>query len=257
MSSWNPELYLKFKKERTRPAEDLILRIDMKYPKRILDVGCGPGNSSNELKKRWPTSEILGLDSSSSMVEKASKDYPGINFILADATNSIDFLGKFDLVFSNAAIQWMPGISEILPKFFELLNPKGVMAVQVPNPSGMPIQIAVDKVADSEKWKSVFMRFSNGLFLNEPGYYYDILTGLTDDINLWETHYYHKLPAHESVIEWYASTGMKPYLELLKDSEKVQFSDEVLKIIKQEYPVQNDGSILFPFRRIFFTASKV
>ena len=256
MSKWNPELYLKFKIQRTQPAKDLISRIKVEYPDRILDIGCGPGNSSNELKNRWRRAEILGLDSSETMVKKAINDYPDINFVLADATGSLGYLGKFDVVFSNAAMQWMPGIDVLLPKLFEMLNPGGVLAMQIPNPSTMPIQTAVEKTAGQEKWGNRFKGFHNGLYLYEPGYYYNILTGLSDDVSLWETHYHHVMPDHEAIVEWYSSTGMKPYLALLEDKEKEQFCAEVLDILKQEYPLQINKNVLFPFRRIFFTIYK-
>ncbi len=257
MSSWNPELYLKFKEQRTQPARDLISRIDLKYPERILDIGCGPGNSSKELKNRWIKAEILGLDSSETMISKAISDYPGINFVLADATGQLGYLGKFDIIFSNAAVQWMPGIDVLLPNLFSMLIPGGIMAMQIPNPSTMPIQIAVDQASADEKWVNKFNSFHNGLFLHEPGYYFDILNELSDDINLWETHYHHIMPDHESIIDWYSSTGMKPYLDLLEEDEKEQFRSKVLDIIRQEYPLQRNTNVLFKFRRIFFTAEKI
>lgn len=256
MTSWNPELYLKFQEERTQPAKDLIARIDLKKPERILDIGCGPGNSSIELKKRWTEAEIIGIDSSKSMIDKAVMDYTNLKFILADATGPTEFLGKFDLMFSNAAMQWMPGIDKLLPRLFSQIKTNGVMAMQIPNPKFMPIHIAVIQTAGNRKWKSTFRYLPNSLHLFEPGYYYDVLSGLSKNISLWETHYYHKMPGFESIIEWYSSTGMKPYLGLLNDKEKEQFSDEVLKKIKKVYPVQSNGCVLFPFRRIFFTAMK-
>ena len=99
MLDWNPDLYLQFKKERTLPAKDLISRIELVNPKRILDVGCGSGNSTHELKKRWPNAEIIGIDNSSTMIEKAQLLYPEIDFRLMDATEDLSSLGKFDIVF--------------------------------------------------------------------------------------------------------------------------------------------------------------
>lgn len=256
MSEWNPEQYLKFKKERTQPAFDLISRIDMKYPQRILDIGCGPGNSSCSLKDRWWNAEVLGLDSSKTMIKRAIDEHRNINFVLADATQDIRRFGMFDIIFSNAAMQWMPGIEKLLPQYYKMINPGGVMAMQIPNPSSMPIQTAIDKVAASGRWSDCFPGFHNGLYLYEPGYYYDILSDLTNETNVWETHYHHIMPGHQAIIEWYSSTGMKPYLDMLADEEKHAFSNDVLDIIKNEYDIQKDGSVLFPFRRIFFTITK-
>ena len=257
MSDWNPELYLKFKNERTQPAHDLISRIDMRYPQRILDIGCGPGNSSHLLKGRWFSAEVLGLDSSEAMIERAIKEHRNVNFVLADATGDISRFGMFDIVFSNAAMQWMPSIEKLLPFYFKMLNPGGIMAMQIPNPSSMHIQTAIDRVASSDRWKNYFLQFQNGLYLYEPGFYYDILRSLSKEANVWETHYHHVMPGHQAIIDWYASTGMKPYLSLLSDDDKQAFSDDVLFIIKNDYKIQKNGSVLFPFRRIFFTLQKL
>ena len=108
MSDWKPSLYLKFEKERTQPAIDLVNRIEIKSPKRIIDIGCGPGNSTKVLQEKWEKAEIIGIDSSSAMIEKAKENYAGIDFIQYDASSDLSFLGKFDIIFSNAAFQWIP-----------------------------------------------------------------------------------------------------------------------------------------------------
>ena len=132
MIDWNPDLYLKFGKERTLPSKDLISRIGLENPARILDIGCGSGNSTNELKKRWPNAEIIGIDNSSTMIEKAQLLYPEIDFRLMDATEDLSSLGKFDIVFSNAAIQRMTGHEELIKKWYALLNTGGTIAIQLP-----------------------------------------------------------------------------------------------------------------------------
>jgi len=256
MSVWNPDLYLKFEKERTQPARDLISRIEKDNPKRIIDIGCGPGNSTRELKKRWENAHIIGLDSSQSMIEKAKMDYPELEFIVCDASGDLSSLGLFDIVFSNAAIQWIPDHKELLGKFFSMLNNNGVLAIQVPNTTYMPISVAVHKTAAEERWQTKFKNMNEGLHYKDLGYYYDVLSSLTKEIYLWETHYYHILSNHEAIIEWYSSTGMKPYLEKLSDREKDEFTKSVLSKISKEYTIQNDRNVLFQFRRLFFIAYK-
>jgi trans-aconitate 2-methyltransferase len=140
--------------------------------------------------------------------------------------------------------------------YFKMLNPGGLIAMQIPNPSTMPIMHAITKTAAENKWKLIFEGFNNGLYLYEPGIYYDILCKHSGDINVWETHYHHIMPNHESIIEWYSSTGMKPYLDLLDEDGKEEFAADVLSQIKLSYPAQADGTVLFPFRRILFTAKK-
>lgn len=152
MHEWNPDLYLKFEKERTQPVKDLISRIEKDNPERIIDIGCGPGNSTMELKKRWPGAFIVGIDSSENMIKKAKLDYPQLEWIVFDANEDLSPLGKFDIVFSNAAIQWMPGHKELVRKFFGMLNDDGVLAVQVPNTEYMPIRAAIRETADEDVW---------------------------------------------------------------------------------------------------------
>ncbi|MFO7611239.1 MAG: methyltransferase domain-containing protein [Clostridia bacterium] len=255
-SEWNPGLYMKFQDERTLPARDLISRIALQSPKRILDVGCGPGNSTSKLREKWGSAEIIGIDNSKTMLEKARLDCPDSNFILMDANGDLSGLGTFDIIFSNAALQWMPGHHELLNKLIRMLNKGGVMAAQIPNSSAMPIQTSIMDAAKRIKWRRNFTNFSNGLNMHEPGYYYEILSCLKVEFTLWETHYHHVMENHRSIIEWYESTGMKPYLDRLPENMRGDFKTEVLELIKKRYPMQSDGRILFPFRRVFFTAVK-
>jgi len=253
---WNPDLYLKFEKERTQPVKDLIFRIEIKNPKRIIDIGCGPGNSTIELKKRWPDAYIIGIDSSENMITRAKRDYPQLEWKVCDANNDLSSLGSFDIVFSNAAIQWMPNHKELLKRFFSMLNDDGVLAVQVPNPAYMPINVAVQKTAEEDIWLDYLKDMEEVLEYNELTFYYDVLCSLSENIYLWETHYNHILSGHEAIIEWYSSTGMRPYLEKLTDEDKRRFIQSVLLKIRDSYKVQNDGNVLFQFRRLFFIAYK-
>ena len=153
MLDWNPDLYLKFEKERTLPAKDLISRIEIVNPKRILDIGCGSGNSTHELKKRWPNAEIVGIDNSKSMVEKARSLYDDTKFILMDATEDLSPLGKFDIVFSNAAIQRIPDHENLIKSFYDLLNDKGVLAIQLPLIDEVEAQKALYELEYIKKYK--------------------------------------------------------------------------------------------------------
>ena len=128
MTPWKPDLYLKFKKERTQPSIDLASRILVDRPKRIIDIGCGPGNSTEVVKKRFPDSEIIGLDSSESMIEKARSSYPEGEWICADAV-SYDDPDKYDVVFSNAALQWVENIEPLLLRLSGRLTEGGALAV--------------------------------------------------------------------------------------------------------------------------------
>lgn len=190
------------------------------------------------------------------MINRAILDYPQLEWKVSDATKDLSPLGKFDLVFSNAAIQWMPNHEELLKRLFSILNDNGVFAVQIPNTTDMPIQVAVQKTAKEDPWFDYFGKIDDGLECHELTFYYDVLCPLAKRIDLWETHYHHVLPNHEAIIEWYSATGMKPYLEKLTDEEKQRFAQSVLAKIQKSYKVQDDGNVLFPFRRLFFIAYK-
>lgn len=256
MSNWDPDLYLKFKKERTQAVKDLIFRIRKEKPERILDLGCGPGNSTVELKNRWQESDITGLDNSAAMLDKAKKDYQEFNWVLADANKELTFLGKFDIVFSNAVIQWIPGHKKLLNNLFDILNPGGVLAVQTPNTSLMPIRIAIVKTASELRWQKYFEEMDGKVNYRELDYYYDILSPMANEVELWETRYNHIISNHRDIIEWYSSTGMRPYLERLDEKQQEEFKESVLTKIKKDYKTQQNGFVLFPFRRLFFIAYK-
>jgi len=255
MADWNPNLYLKFEKERTQPAKDLISRIEKDGPVRIIDIGCGPGNSTRELKKKWPKAEIIGIDNSPNMIKMAKENLPELEWIVADAGANLSHLGKFDIVFSNAAIQWIPNHEKLIPNLFYMLNENGILAMQIPNVTDMSINKAVNTARKDNKWDIYLNSVTDKMFYDSPQGYYDILCRLSSEIYLWETHYYHVMEGHQSIIDWYRSTGMKPYRDKLPNEElRHEFENDVLRIVEKEYNFQKNGTVLFPFRRMFFVA---
>ena len=257
MKDWNPDLYRRFEKQRTQPVKDLISSIELKEVNRIIDIGCGPGNSTEQLAKRWKNAEVIGIDSSSNMIKQAKERLLQTVFIQCDASQDLTELGTYDLVFSNAAIQWMPNHRELLHKFWGMIRQSGALAIQIPDVSNIGIQKAVEETVMDKRWKD---RFDNEspLIYNKAEFYYDICNDLSEEIYLWETNYYHVMEGHHSIIEWYKSTGMKPYLDLLiNESEKIDFENEVLERVKKAYKKQSNGKVLFLFKRIFFIVYKV
>lgn len=257
MSDWKPSLYLTFEKERTQPAIDLVMRIDNENPTRIIDIGCGPGNSTNILKTRWTHAEIFGLDSSQAMIDEAKRTYKDISWICIDASNDLTEMGKFDVIFSNAAIQWIPNQDRLLKDWFSLLNRNGSMAVQVPNTENMPVHTELKNLASTEKWKRHFASLTHTYSIHAADFYYNILCGLTDSIDLWVTNYHHVMSSHCDIAKWYSSTGLRPYFDCLQnDSLITDFKNDFEVCLKKVYPLQSNGKILFPFTRIFFIAKK-
>jgi trans-aconitate 2-methyltransferase len=253
---WDPQQYLQFEHERTQPSIDLVSRILFEDPTTIIDIGCGPGNSTQILRKRWPRADIVGLDKSEKMIERARKDHPGQTWITGDAS-MLETGRQYDIVFSNAAIHWIPDHHLLIPQLFQIVKNNGILAIQVPANNEAPLYKTILNVARSSKWKAFTSECDELITYHNAEYYYNHLVSLTQDIALWETTYYHILESHQDLVAWYKSTAMKPFLEVLpNDDQRVEFEQAVLTGCKEQYFPQSDGRILYPFKRLFFTARK-
>ncbi len=256
MIEWNAEQYSKFKKERTLPAIDLANSINSENVRTALDVGCGIGNSTAVLKRRFPNAEIIGADNSDDMLNAARKNYPELEFIKLDAEKDIvNISDKYDVIFSNACIQWIPDHRLLIKRMMELLKEGGTLAIQIPQQAKHPMHRIVKSVAESEKWKQKLPVSRTFHTLTEEEYF-DILSELSDNFRMWETAYFHTMPSHQSIVEWYKGTGLRPYLEQLGDSDRDEFEKDILTQTQRYYPVQQNGGILFRFPRLFMTAVK-
>ncbi len=255
-TDWKPDLYLKFNKERIQPSIDLVSRIDFENPLKIIDIGCGPGNSTQIIRKRWVNSKIIGIDSSPAMIEKASSDFPDQEWKVVDA--GVDEInGEFDIVFSNAVIQWIPDHYKLLTKLKSILTSDGLLAIQLPLFFEMPLGKSIAKVAKRCLWSSEIDKVTELFIINDYSFYYDSLVELFDTVEMWVTDYIHVFDSHLSIIEMMRSTGLKPYLEKLQsEGSRKQFEDLVLKEIVNDYPLQRDGKVLLPFKRLFFIAKR-
>ena len=259
MSDWNSALYLKFKAQRTQPAIDLVRRVfdHIEAPREVIDLGCGPGNSTRVLKDRFPNAHITGADSSTNMIEKAKADNPGLDFIMLDISGDLSgFENRYDVVFSNACLQWLQGHKELLPRIFKMLREGGVFAAQIPMNYDEPIHKIIGQVSESEKWNDKIpeKRIFGTLTIPE---YFDVLSGLTEDFELWQTVYCHRMPSIDSIIEWYRSTGLRPYLAALSEAEGAEFVEDIRRELVTAYPKQKNGEIIFRFPRFFFIAGKL
>ncbi len=259
MNGWSSVQYLKFKAERTQPSVDLAARIPTNSPKKIIDIGCGPGNSTRVLKDKYPAACIFGVDSSPDMIAKAKNDNPDMEFELINVPGELDKLSdKFDIVFSNAVLQWIPDHQALLPRLWDLLNNGGTLAVQIPMNFDEPIHKIIDSTAKCEKWSGKIGQPRLFHTLTD-GEYFDIISRLTDDFSFWQTTYLHRMPGAESIMEWYKGTGLRPYLSALEKygaREAADFEQEVYEQVKKEYPPRENGEIIFRFPRFFFIANK-
>lgn len=253
MSDWDSNRYTKFEKERTQPSVDLIHRISI-HPECILDIGCGPGNSTNRLYEHFPNASILGIDSSDNMLTKAKNSYPHLKFCKCTLPDGLDEIGNFDLIFSNACLHWIPEHKKLFPKLMKKINSGGMLAVQMPLVQNAPFYKILNKLVATEKWEklSVVRNFHNLL----PDEMYGILSEISDEITMWETTYYHTVPSHSSVMDWYKGSGLRPYLDMLNEAERSEFQNELLEMIKKEFSMQSDGTVILKMPRLFFTATK-
>lgn len=251
MNDWNSNQYTKFENERTQPSIDLIRRINI-FPESILDIGCGPGNSTNQLSVFFPDADILGIDSSDNMLSKANKTYPNLKFRKCFVPDELDSVGNYDLIFSNACLHWIPDHETLLPKLMSKLNDGGILAVQMPLVQNAVFYKTLNKLVSDGKW-SKLSKINNFHNLT-PDKTYDMLSVISQRVTMWETTYYHIVPSHSSVIEWYKGSGLRPYLESLDQIEKQEFINDLLKLIETSYPVQADSSVILKMPRLFFTA---
>lgn len=257
MPTWNASLYLRFAEERTRPCRELAARVALESPRRIVDLGCGPANSTQVLAERWPQAEIAGIDSSAEMIAAAKQNCPGLKFSVGDIGDwRADDAEPLDIVFSNAALQWVPDHAALYTNLLSQVAPGGALAVQVPGNFDAPAHRLMRELAASPAWQS---RFPAGgvreWHVHEPPFYYDVLSPQAARIDLWTTEYIQVMPAAEAIVDWYRGTGLRPFLDALpSDADREQFAADYLAAIRTAYPAQADGQVLFPFRRLFVIA---
>lgn len=256
MAAWDAGLYLQFANERARPAVDLIARIALRSPSQIADVGCGPGNSSQMIHERWPEATITGVDNSAEMLTEASAAHPDWKWIEADAA-TWNGEQQFDLVFSNAALHWLPDHASLFPRLFEMVAPGGSFAVQMPANFHAPSHRIMGEVAQDPLWSDALKNASAEIGVEPLSFYYDLLQPRAASLDLWETEYVHVLDKPEAILEWIRGTGMRPYLQALADGrQRKQFQEMCLERLRAAYPRRRNGNVLFPFRRIFVIAYK-
>lgn len=250
---WNAQLYEKFSMERLQPALDLINRIPQGQYSRIIDIGCGTGMSTFPLEERFTDAEIIGVDASEEMLKKAREGSNKIKWYQRDCSKKLNDLGKFDLIFSNAFLQWIHNQEEFLAHISTILNEKGAIAFQVPNYDNMAVKKCVDIV--KSPYKKRFEEVEKGMCHNRTmSEYYDILCEYFSEVTIWQTNYAYIMDSYEAIINFMSATGIRPYLQRLNSDEQIIFKEELVKELKKVYPVQKNGKIIFTFERIEFTA---
>jgi trans-aconitate 2-methyltransferase len=253
---WSASQYLKFENERTQPARDLLARIPLKSPTRVVDLGCGPGNSTQVLNTAYPNAHLTGLDSSPDMIKKAQTVLPSHSFQVADL-NTWTTDEKVDIFFSNAVFQWLAPADRIsvIKRLLEPQEKGTVFALQVPHNLSEPSHVLMGEAAEAGPWKAKLGGVQRER-LQSPQEWYDLVKPFVGEVIVFETSYYHSLESHEAVIEWVKGTGLRPFLDPLDEGEKKGFLEVYLSLLKEAYPVSVDGRVLLKYPRLFMVAVK-
>jgi trans-aconitate 2-methyltransferase len=253
--SWNPERYLAFGDQRTRPAVDLLARVPLTTAKRIADLGCGPGNSTRLLVERWPEAMVAGVDSSAEMLAKARASGVRARWIEADiAAWAPD--RPLDLIYSNAALQWLDDHATLLPRLLRQLRPEGVLAVQMPRNFEAPSHALLRETARAGPWADRLAGLLDAPPVAAPERYYDLLAPHADPVDIWEVGYLHVLDGDDPVLSWTRSTALRPIMQALDQQDFAAFEAAYAARLREAYPQRADGRTLFPFRRLFMVAQR-
>lgn len=254
MPDWNAEQYLKFEDERTRPARDLLAQIPIADARKVIDIGCGPGNSTELLVKRWPQASVTGIDTSADMLRQARERLPGHTFIEANVAHFSPPAGS-DVLFANAVFQWVPDHVRQLKRLVTSLPTGGALAVQMPDNMDEPSHILMREVAHQEPFRKQLADAAQLRdVLPKPGAYYDALRPLCSRLEIWHTVYNHVLDNAEAIVEWVKGTGLRPFVDPLDPPQRKTFLAEYTARVAASYLPQADGKVLLRFPRIFIVA---
>jgi trans-aconitate 2-methyltransferase len=256
MVDWNPSQYLAFANERSLPIIDLINRLPLSRPRVVVDLGCGPGNSTAFLRKAFPDARLYGLDKSPAMITKAKTVLPDVSFDVCDAAQWKQDKTS-DLIFSNALMQWLPDHVKLLQRLVQGLKPGALLAVQMPDNLNEPTHLAMGEVADLTVWRDK-LKLVNQLRATvlDAEQYYDALKPFCETIDVWRTTYFHSVAGLEGIFDFFQSTGLKPYLDRLSDPERESFRTQYVRIISGHYGVLHDRKVLFGLPRLFIVLKK-
>ncbi len=250
---WNPDLYHKFQTERAAPFYDLLALVDVRPHLKVIDLGCGTGELTRQLADTLPDSDVTGLDSSPQMLDAAraaSFSSSNLRFTQGDQSQLTD---SWDLIFSNAALQWSENHAELIPYLFDKLKPGGQIAVQIPSNHNHISHQIYRETADEELFKFVlngFQRYAPVLSIDD--YARIFFNCGAENIVVFEKIYPHVLADSDAVVDWISGTALVPYFEKLGE-HKDAFVQSIREKMRAAMP---DSPVFYPFRRILFSARK-
>lgn len=256
MADWNAGEYDRFAGPRQRAAVDLLKAIGKTAVARVTDLGCGSGLSTELLAQRWPDARITGVDNSPAMLDKARQRLPTAHFMSGDIAS---FSGDApqDLIFANASLHWIPDHHTLLPRLVAQLAPGGVLAFQMPDNLGEPSHRLMESLTREAEFASYFENSTGrrAALLTEVQYY-NLLAASCEHIDIWQTRYLHVLENVEAIADWFATTGMKPYLDRLPESLRVAYRSRYVEELRKAYKPTSDGQVLLAMPRVFIVATR-
>jgi trans-aconitate 2-methyltransferase len=256
MADWNPTLYRRFEDERTRPAAELLMRVPLDAPGRVFDLGCGPGNSTELLVRRFPQAHVIGIDNSDAMLKAARERLPDVKFELHDVADWTPE-SEPELIYSNATLQWLPHHEHLLPRLFKTLSPGGVLALQMPDNLDEPSHRLMRETAADGQWHDALQaaeQSRRGLLSAEG--YYDLLAPLASMVDIWRTTYHHLMASPAEIVQWVRSTALKPYLDAMPTDQQPAFLAKYEQRLDLAYARRADGRRLLAFPRRFVGAQR-
>jgi trans-aconitate 2-methyltransferase len=220
-----------------------------------VDLGCGPGNSTETLLGFAPNAKIVGVDNSADMIDAARKRLPQLRFELSDISGW-DAPGPFDLMLANASLQWVPGHETLLPRLVHKLAPGGRLAIQMPDNLAEPAHTAMREVAANGPW-SERLKGVERTARYDATWYYTLLKPHCARVDVWRTTYHHPLEGGiDAVVEWFKGSALRPFLARLDEREQAGFLAGYRDALQPAYTVLGDGAVLLPFPRLFIVATR-
>lgn len=260
MLQWNPHLYRRYEDERTRPAAELLARVPLATATRVIDLGCGPGNSTELLVRRFPGAHVLGIDNSHAMLDSAATRLPQVEFQLADIGTWEPTVAAHRapaLIYANAALQWVPDHEQLIPRLFAALAPGGVLAVQMPDNREEPSHRLMRELASEPPWRdSIADAGAARTELLSSAAYYDLLASRAAAVDVWHTIYQHPMASAAAIVEWVRATGLRPFVDPLPAALRHSFLSEYERRVAALYPSRSDGRRLLAFPRLFMVAQR-
>jgi trans-aconitate 2-methyltransferase len=256
--TWSAAQYTKFEDERSRPVKDLLARIPSRTVVRAADIGCGPGNSTELLQRRFPDAVITAIDSSPDMIEAARRRLPDVRFAINDIAAWQGPRDHFDLILANAVLQWLPDHAALLPALLGKLVAGGSLAVQMPANLEEPAHRLMRKIAAEGRWAEKLAKAVSARSVrHNANWYYRTLREGGARVEIWLTTYYHPLAGGaDAVVEWFKGSALNPFLEPLDPPERSAFLLRFRATVAEAYPALSDGTVLLAFPRLFFIATR-